>query len=324
MQYKCYISNIQLTKENSSIEHIIPNALGGKLKSKNLISKSINSKLGNSIDSTLVNAIPIHRLLNLKRERGKNKYLIGKDGSGNKFKILNSKQAIPSHSKPISKKIGDKLRVTLPSSQVNQYLKKMKQRYPQINIEEILESAIYNEEKEVILKLQNGVGSINNIDCFRAIVKIATNYYYFFQREYYFINTPIDFIKNSALNTNIISYYYPEKNIGQIEEKELSHIIYLKGDFAERILFCYIELYNVYNFIIVLNSNYDGNNFQKTYAFDLENQKEIKRKLNIKMSKKELLSLILKPNLKKLKKNYNLKFSRIAKNNNLKFRDIQF
>jgi len=50
---KCYICKESLDKSNSSIEHIIPNALGGNLKSRNLICKNCNSRIGSEEDAIL-------------------------------------------------------------------------------------------------------------------------------------------------------------------------------------------------------------------------------------------------------------------------------
>ena len=49
----CYICGEELTKSNESEEHIIPNAIGGKLKSNKLICKKCNNQLGNDIDYKL-------------------------------------------------------------------------------------------------------------------------------------------------------------------------------------------------------------------------------------------------------------------------------
>lgn len=43
----------RIDKRKCSEEHIIPNAIGGKLKSKELICKKCNSKLGHSMDKEL-------------------------------------------------------------------------------------------------------------------------------------------------------------------------------------------------------------------------------------------------------------------------------
>lgn len=43
---KCYLCGKLLNEANSSVEHIIPNAIGGHLKSKNLLCKDCNSNTG--------------------------------------------------------------------------------------------------------------------------------------------------------------------------------------------------------------------------------------------------------------------------------------
>ena len=69
---KCYICGEELTKENASVEHIIPNAIGGKLKSKELICKKCNSKLGHSMDKELAEQLDFFsNFLNINRDRGK-------------------------------------------------------------------------------------------------------------------------------------------------------------------------------------------------------------------------------------------------------------
>ena len=47
----CYLCKEVLFKENESVEHIIPNSIGGRLKSKKLLCKKCNSKLGTEYDS---------------------------------------------------------------------------------------------------------------------------------------------------------------------------------------------------------------------------------------------------------------------------------
>lgn len=49
----CYLCGVLLDKSNSSVEHIIPNALGGNLKSRQLLCKKCNSDIGHQADSEL-------------------------------------------------------------------------------------------------------------------------------------------------------------------------------------------------------------------------------------------------------------------------------
>jgi len=54
----CYLCKIELDNKNKSLEHIIPNALGGKLKSKHILCESCNKNLS-KIDSDLCNNLSI-------------------------------------------------------------------------------------------------------------------------------------------------------------------------------------------------------------------------------------------------------------------------
>lgn len=68
---KCYVCDKEITSENETEEHILLNAIGGKLKSKKLICKGCNSDLGNKIDNSLARQLnPIANLLDIKRDRG--------------------------------------------------------------------------------------------------------------------------------------------------------------------------------------------------------------------------------------------------------------
>ncbi|MGK7940736.1 MAG: HNH endonuclease [Crocosphaera sp.] len=70
---KCYVCEKEITEENQYNEHIIVNAIGGKLKSKNLICSNYSPDF-DSIDTELakqLNLITCH--LDVKRERGNKK-----------------------------------------------------------------------------------------------------------------------------------------------------------------------------------------------------------------------------------------------------------
>ena len=50
---KCYRCDTELTPENRSVEHIIPNFLGGHITSTSLLCKKCNNELGSTIDTEL-------------------------------------------------------------------------------------------------------------------------------------------------------------------------------------------------------------------------------------------------------------------------------
>ena len=70
---KCGCCGLDLTTANDSQAHFIPNALGGRLKSKGLICQTCNTELDAVADNALVKAYgDWPTLLDIPRDRGDN------------------------------------------------------------------------------------------------------------------------------------------------------------------------------------------------------------------------------------------------------------
>jgi len=73
----CALCNTFISKENQSEEHVIPQAIGGRLKIKNFICRTCNNKFGHNWDSTLANQLAFFSTsLNIKREKKLPNYLV--------------------------------------------------------------------------------------------------------------------------------------------------------------------------------------------------------------------------------------------------------
>ncbi len=70
---RCVYCNDKLDKNNSSLEHIIPQAIGGLLESYEICCKKCNTKKGDGNDTHFVNIFnPITESYNIKTSRKKN------------------------------------------------------------------------------------------------------------------------------------------------------------------------------------------------------------------------------------------------------------
>lgn len=79
----CILTNEELTSDNNSKAHVIPSALGGRLKPLDILSKEANRILGEKFDLPLIQALqPIATQLNISRDRGQNQPFKMIDGSG--------------------------------------------------------------------------------------------------------------------------------------------------------------------------------------------------------------------------------------------------
>ena len=67
----CFFCGVSLTNETSSNEHIIPNSIGGRKKTRNFICKQCNNTFGETWDNELARQTNFFMvLINGKRERG--------------------------------------------------------------------------------------------------------------------------------------------------------------------------------------------------------------------------------------------------------------
>jgi len=69
---RCIITDEPITEENNSQAHVIPSALGGRLKPWDILSKKGNGLLGDKIDLPLIQAFQaLMTMLNATRDPGK-------------------------------------------------------------------------------------------------------------------------------------------------------------------------------------------------------------------------------------------------------------
>ena len=67
----CALCDAEITKNNDTREHLIPNAIGGRKKVKGFICNSCNNKSGAEWDADLANKLnPLSLFFRIQREQG--------------------------------------------------------------------------------------------------------------------------------------------------------------------------------------------------------------------------------------------------------------
>ena len=319
----CYITDERLSP-NETDEHIIPNALGGFLKSNKLVLSRINTGLFDKLDAELADRIEIAFLFKFKRDRGKQPPIKGfnKDGIG--YLIYDSKNTTMLPRKPIE--VVDETGTTylkFPLHQKKEIIAARLKKNPHLNKEDI-ERSIKEEHTEGAETLyhKHSLNIIaNSFDSFRAIAKIATNYAVLNNFNKLLFRDFIEFIKGKdILDTMDIGYFYPNDYlIYEFGSNEVSHILYLKACSKERLLYCYIELFNLHCFIVILNYDYNGEDFAKSYIWDVQNAKELHKDILLNVTSRFLASrdYIYYPDVEK---DYSVRLRRLAKILDLKIK----
>lgn len=142
----CYNCDEILNVHNTSDEHILLNAVGGRLKSKSLLCKKCNSEFGSNCDSKLADQfLFLTSHLQIKKHRGDiNSIKGGKTASGEDYNIINgSKPIMP---KPVFEKIevDGKINYKIQArdeAEMRLILKGIAKKNPSLNVDEAMKKA---------------------------------------------------------------------------------------------------------------------------------------------------------------------------------------
>ncbi|CAK6470833.1 hypothetical protein BFRIG_00813 [Peribacillus frigoritolerans] len=287
----CYVCENEITKENETEEHIILNAIGGKLKSKKLICVSCNSKFGSQIDDKLSNQLrPIATMLNVKRDRGKPQNIKGKFGTrdiimepGGKMRLSRAYHEID----------GNVFHIEAPSiSGAKKVLLGLKRNYPQIDIDKAMEEAESKSDKKFKATFDMNFGGI---DIARAYCKMAVNFFIHHGGSSKDIQHLLPFIEGKHEEAEVY-YFYPKSEVFYKGKEEILHSIVLRGDKLRKQSYVFIELFNEFKMIVFLSRDYQGEDIYESYHhnivtnefIDFETQLVITPKVLKKSCSKEL------------------------------------
>lgn len=290
---KCYKCETDLTNVNKTDEHIILNACGGRLKSKELLCRICNSQFGKTFDAELTKQVnDLANLLMIKRHRGRPQSFKGKiQSTGEEYYLQYGGK--PRLIKPtISQKSdGKETQISITArdeKEAKQILQGLKRKHPGINVEKTLESAKFRSE--YLDKPLHFSFTIGGKEVFKSIAKSAINYFIYKGGNRKYITHLLPYLDGNR-NLEIVWMHYPDKTIYSPLDNEVSHIIRLIGNPTENILYTYIELFNTHNFIIKLSDNFDGEAINETYAFDIIETKKLVRSIPLNYTRKQLLDM---------------------------------
>jgi hypothetical protein len=289
----CYLCNIKLSKETWSKEHILLNSIGGRLKSKNLLCSTCNSKFGQEADSELSSQLLfLSSFLNIKRENGENPIIKGaKTKDGKEYDILNG--GAPSLAKPTFESFVDNDKIQYSISARNEkelinMLKGLSRKHPEFDLEEAKKEFKWHEE--YLNEPLNHEMQIGGELAFKSITKTAVNYYIYVQSDINEVSHLFKYLRGEE-ELKICKHFYPIKSIYRKDSNEIVHLIHLFGSKQKRLLYCFVEFFSSYSFIILLSDNYCGKNVNSTYCYDILKNQEVIKNVNLKLKREEIESI---------------------------------
>lgn len=174
----CYLCGQVLSKENESVEHIIPNSIGGRLKSKKLLCEDCNSELGRKYDSEISKIYSLAMLVSgTKKDRNKNfkkEKLYNKDFHNMPFKVERNKEKIKINLNSIQTK-NNGIFIWGTKDFVKETVEKLKKKETLKNKTlKINDKSFLNMEDMIYLNRED---KIDNEKLFKSVLKTGIEFY---------------------------------------------------------------------------------------------------------------------------------------------------
>lgn len=289
---RCLICGAEINENNSTEEHIILNAIGGRLKTKNLLCKTHNSAFGDKCDAELANQLKVFStLFQVPRQRGKNQNIIGITNTGKQYNLQDGRN--PELAKPTVEikdleKGGHEIHIEARTGkEALQKLKELKAKFPNWNIDI---GAAMAQSKKV-------VGPFNdylNFQCtfggdlaFRSIVKTVVEYYVLTTGDRETVRPLIPYLKGEK-NLEICRLFTTLKPVYKLLPEEVCHVIHVESNTMDNLLYAYVEFYSTISYVVLLSDHYEGPDVNYTYCFDLVKVKEVDKSISLGLTKKSI------------------------------------
>lgn len=267
-----------------SREHVIPNAIGGKLKSNVILCKSCNSRLGNSIDGVLAKNLGKYMtMFAFNRERGKNQSIELFDAINNdKYKLFDNRlEMIKPYVEEIKNDSDVKIEIIARSDKEASKIVKGFQKKYNLTDDEIKTSFKTKKRKfERLNKIVSISLEFGGIDFYRAIGKIALCYYSITNDDFDGLNDIVGYVNGDCIpEKNIVTMYYSEDNMSQWNNDAIFHYIGIKKH--DDWIIGYIELFKVFKFVVKIKKVDNKKNINEARYYEwLTDEKYLENELD--------------------------------------------
>jgi hypothetical protein len=284
---KCIFCDGEIPANNPD-EHIILNAIGGRLKTNTLVCGKCNSRLNDEIDNVLADQLnPITNLLNVKRERGGSPApVLGQSQTMGTIKMMPGGK--PEMLKPeveiLRTETEEKRTIKARSGkELRKHLQSIAKDGHKIDVEDEIKKAKHESVHPGEVSIN---GNFGGAEAFRSVCKTALLSYLQNGGDPQYVKDAIDFV-NGKNQEDRVGLYQSDTNT-VAGTSGVTHSVSVRGDSSQKRLYSYVEYYGAYGFAVSLNDNYQGPNFESTYCFDVLEQKQVANAQKVSISGNQL------------------------------------
>ena len=279
---KCIVTDAPITLENDSRAHVVPSALGGRLKPLGILCDEGNGELNDKIDLPLIRAFqPIMGLLGGSRDRGANPPIRMTDQAGKSYYVsFNQPLALaePEYSVNSSGGVGEPIEIRIAArtrKEARTLLGRVKTAYPDFDVNEAMQQAAVVETQPtgmVGVQLQIGPAVV-----FPAAFAAASIFATFCKLQahpdlqIYIAN--FDPLMIPPTLPPATFYWYPPEGFFDAQTTQVAHVIVLITDRLRKQALFHINYFDIACIAVLLP--YDGDeDLAFSYAIDVTSGKQ--------------------------------------------------
>lgn len=254
----CYFCGCELNEQNRSMEHIVSNALGGKIKSNELLCKTCNNTMGEWENELFEKLFYFISSFNIKRDRGVVP-TYKKETSDNK--IVYVKPGFFIEEQVFFKEVDNKIKISAPNREkLEKVLNGLKKKYPKIDLKEVL-SEVKTRREYVDYGIKSDLEMNDN--CKRTVLKIILNYAFY---KKIIINKLVDCIEFLKCLRSAPLRMYSNQSL-YFNGNDVISAVSIIGRKNDKKIIGYLQLFSWSKWYVILNDCYEGENFEEHYVF---------------------------------------------------------
>jgi hypothetical protein len=278
-----------LNEKNRSKEHILPNCIGGRLKSDRLLCRECNETTGVIFDDSFSDfSILWSSKYDIQRDRGKvpNFKAVAKN-DGSELIVKPGWKIDFAH--PVVRYLSDHQIIITSSSLVRTQQEVQRLNKDFIKKGFILDSIIDTQNPETKIDFVHD-NVVNQDLVLRSVCKTFCNYYLYAGGDIRNINPIVKFLKQDI--ENYYSWFLDLNISNQIMEDTPFHIIVIKGDSKQSAVYGYFEIFGENGFVALLNGQYNGEDFEYNYIFNPVKNETISTSLDFRLNVGDIVQLL--------------------------------
>lgn len=285
----CAICNTRLSVDNDSKEHVITEAIGGRLKVSGFICKSCNNEAGRTWDATLASQLlPLIHMFGVTRQRGTTPRLPITTTTGEKLIMKPDGGFSPNKPSFLEEITADGMQIKIMARDIKEaknILKGVKQKYPNINTEQLLANAEFSSSYPTGMvhhQLDFG-GEVSG----RSIVKSALALAHHTGIHANLCNDAIQYLRDPAASA-CFGYYQATDLVANRPLETPLHCVGINANPLTGLILGYAEYFGIYRVVICLGKGYCGDVVESSYAIDPRTGKELNLSINLNFNQCEI------------------------------------